>query len=198
MQHDLRTPAVPLTHDPLAPLVEDHDLARAVLAAMERAAMRLEVGSPLNVALWRLVLQFFDDYFDGVHHPREDDLLLPLLDSAGFVAAHTAPSRMQQEHGLMSPYRVHLAQAVERRSIAELRSTVRAFVTMHRRHMDMEERHVFPIARAMLSSAERADLRDRFAALERGPAKQLRREAERLLGEIQFMVEQDEQEDGER
>ena len=78
----------------LAPLLEDHALARRVLDAMEVAAIRIENGVPIDFGFWRLVLLFFDEYFDQIHHPIEEELLLPLLYREGFGRPHTAAAQM--------------------------------------------------------------------------------------------------------
>lgn len=174
--------------DPMAPLLDDHAMARAVLEAMEVAAVRERVGTPLHTELWRLVGTFFDDYFDGVHHPKEDDLLLPLLRGVGFAGPMSPAVRMQQEHEQMQPYRQHLHFAVAQRDPGALRATVRAFVALHRRHMALEELHVFPMARAVLAAVAQRELRFAFEALDRDTAKVQRAHARALVGSIVAMV----------
>ncbi|MGE3171756.1 MAG: hemerythrin domain-containing protein [Planctomycetota bacterium] len=153
-------------HDPLRPLLDDHTLARTVLGAMEAAALRERVGHPVDVSTWHRVLAFFDDYFDGVHHPKEDELLLPLLHRAGFAAPGSAAARMQQEHERMAPFREHLRHAVDARAPSELRATVQAFVSLHRRHMALEEQHVFPMVRAVFATVTQHELQAAFEALD--------------------------------
>lgn len=176
-------------NDPMAPLLDDHAMARAVLDAMDAGAGRERIGAGLNVRLWHNVASFFEDYFDGVHHPKEEDLLVPMLERAGFAAPQSPVMRMRQEHEQMQPYRQHLHLAVAQRDPAALRATVRAFTGLHRRHMALEEQHVFPMARAVLGSVTQSDLRSAFQALDRDSAALRRRHARELVTTILAMVE---------
>ncbi len=171
-------------NDPMAPLLDDHAMARAVLEAMENGASREQVGAPVQVRLWQQVESFFDDYFDAVHHPKEEELLVPMLHRAGFAAPHSPVARMQQEHEQMLPYRQHLACAVRQRDPGALRATVRAFTHLHRRHMALEELQVFPMARAMLGSVSQRDLHLAFLALDRDAAAARRSHARALVTSI--------------
>lgn len=177
--------------DAMAPLLDDHALARAVLTAMERVARRAQVGTPLDTGFWTKVTAFFDDYFDAVHHPKEELLLLPMLQNAGFAAPHSPVSRMCQEHEQMLPYRQHLHFAIAHRDPAALRATVHAFTLLHRRHMTLEEAHVFPMARAVLGSVTQHDLLRAFESLDRGGAARERDRARDLVSEIHRIAEPD-------
>ena len=198
LDHPVRTAAVRTkwSADPMAPLLDDHAMARAVLDAMEAAAMRERLGTPLRVELWRMVATFFDDYFDGIHHPKEEELLLPLLGRAGFAGKGSPAMRMAQDHERMHPYRQHLQFAVTQRDPAALRTTVRAFTNLHRRHLLLEEAHVFPMARAVLGSVAQLDLLAAFHALDLEGAALRRSHARELVSAIHGLAIADDDDGG--
>lgn len=197
MLDDIPATAASLTAwpgDPMAPLLDDHAMARAVLDSMEIASRHEHVGAPLKAGFWRSVTHFFDDYFDGVHHPKEEELLVPILRRAGFAAPHSAVARMQQDHEQMLPFRQHLRCAIAERDPAGLRATVRAFTQLHRRHMVLEESHVFPMARAVLGTVAQCDLLAAFMALDRDSAATRRTHARELVRTILASAQVAEQE----
>lgn len=144
--------------DLLRSLVSDHRLSRCVLTAMEQAAVVERSGRPLQVGFWLLVLEYFEGYYDLVHHRVEDELLLPRLAREGFAVPGSAVRQMMQEHERMAPFRQHLRHALEQRVATELHATAQAFVALQRQHLALEEQHVFPLVRALLSPSAQSEL----------------------------------------
>lgn len=144
--------------DLLRSLVSDHRLSRSVLTAMEQAAVVERSGRPLQVGFWLLVLEYFEGYYDLVHHRVEDELLLPRLAREGFAVPGSAVRQMMQEHERMAPFRQHLRHALEQRVATELHATTQAFVALQRQHLALEEQHVFPLVRALLSPSAQSEL----------------------------------------
>lgn len=172
-------------NDPLAPLLEDHAIARRALDAIESMAARpghfgADGGTQPS---WRLALAFFDEYFDRVHHPKEEYLLLPLLAGSNYTGTHDAPAQMRREHELLAPARQELRRAVERGPAADLHEVARDFVRLHREHMAFEERQVFPMARAVLDSATQEELRQGLLAMDGERAR-----ARRLVADLEEAV----------
>ena len=182
MQPDIH----PSTTNPdlLAPLLADHELARKVLDAMVSKVHQPDRAQAFDLLFWRAVLRFFGDYFDAIHHPVEEQILVPLLSKQGYAQPHLATDQMVREHQRMLPCRRHLQNAVHVQSEPRISASVRTFVNMHRAHMDLEERHVFPIARAVLNAVDQQDFRDGLAALERTDVRQARMRAEQIAGTI--------------
>ncbi len=170
-------------HDLLHELLQDHAMVRAALAAMEGAARQERAGEPIQRAFWLAVLDFFAGYYDRVHHPKEDGLLLPILASSGFDVPGSAVRIMMQEHDRMQPYREHLANAIELGSATDLRATVQAFVALHRQHMQLEEQHVFPMVRSVLPASVQQELTAALLAFDAAHADE-RRRAQALVDAI--------------
>jgi hemerythrin-like domain-containing protein len=105
----------------------------------------------------RAVLAYFDTAAVH-HHDDEERNLFPLLEAAGAPGACDLVETLTFEHEeqalLWRRLRVGLA-AVEAGAVATLDSALAArFVALQRSHLEFENTHVLPLARAVLGAAE--------------------------------------------
>jgi hemerythrin-like domain-containing protein len=184
------TPSNPTPmHDLLTPLLADHVLARRVLDAMSSESQQLEHGAPIDLTFWRSVLEFYDTYFDSVHQKLEDEVLLPLLFEEGLGNRFTAAAQMSREHDRLRPCLTHLRNAIHVNSSFRLRAAVRTFWSLHHSHMDLEERHIFPMASAMLGSAEDQRYRDALAKINDEAVNEQRLRATEIVERVEANFE---------
>ncbi len=114
------------------------------------------------------VIEYFQDYPDSCHHPKEDMIFEKLKVRDPVTAASIGD--LEAEHGKGSKRLARVARTVEGvladREI--LRDTVdaiiRGFIDQERRHMAMEERELFPAAMRVLLPQDWAEIRTKLAA----------------------------------
>jgi hemerythrin-like domain-containing protein len=120
-----------------------------------------------DLAIVLAVIDYFKDYPDSCHHPKENMIVEKLKARDPIAAATVGELEAQHQEGARRLRRV--AQAVERvLSDQDLpRQTVHDiiadFVKQERQHMDMEERVVFPTALNALRPEDWADIALKWA-----------------------------------
>jgi hemerythrin-like domain-containing protein len=151
-------------------LIDDHANMRALTGLLEREVDRLEGGLHADVDTIAAISEYLLEYPDRFHHPVEDALLERLRERDAIPAG--AASSIAHEHETIAD----MARAFDRaaRAVAG-EETVRRdafvrlaqdFIAQLRRHLDMEEERLFPLARKILDEAERAALAVRVPELD--------------------------------
>ncbi|HET9578582.1 MAG TPA: hemerythrin domain-containing protein [Usitatibacter sp.] len=105
----------------------------------------------------RSVMRYFDDA-GAKHHRDEEEDLFPALNrcvpDSERPALAALVTRLLDEHreldGLWRAMREHLQALVEGRETALDPGLAEAFVEAYRRHIELEERELFPLARRLL------------------------------------------------
>ena len=139
-------------------LLKEHRNIKALLLVLERELEVFDRGERPDYEILRAVIQYFQDYPETCHHPKEDLVYgkLKLRDSAAAAPVGDA----EAEHRLESERLRRFAEAVE--SILSeqelLRQTVHNdvydFIAHQREHMDKEERLLFPAALKALKAKD--------------------------------------------
>lgn len=143
---------------PLETLLEDHRNTTRLLDALDRQiGIFAEAGTPdYDVIVG--VAEYFLDYPDLCHHPKEDAIAARLL------ATHPAEAAVIAD--LAGEHELARARARRfRRTIRELLAdtdiareavveAARRFIAYERRHMQMEEAIFFPLADRLLGPAD--------------------------------------------
>jgi hemerythrin-like domain-containing protein len=147
---------------PVAKLLDDlrgdHANMARLLELLERQLLVFERGDDPDYALIADILAYCQAHPDRYHHPKEDALLAALRARVPALADELAT--LPREHA-------ELAEATRRfAAIAELvlrdqemprarfADAARAFVDLYRRHMEWEERVLFPRAADALGPAD--------------------------------------------
>jgi hemerythrin-like domain-containing protein len=146
----------------------------AVLSAMLRAILQLleqhraEKTMPDFVTL-RAMLFYINEFPEKRHHRKESELLFPTLRAKAPLARHLL-DQLDEEHALGERNVRALEHALIRfEMLGDLgrqpfeRATQR-FADFYVSHMAMEELHVLPLAKLMLSPSDWADLDEAFLA----------------------------------
>ena len=142
-------------------LRQEHRNIEKLLRVLERELSVFDRGDRPDYEVVLAVIDYFKDYPDTCHHPKED-IIVAKLKARDPVAA-TAIGDLEAEHREGARRLRHVAQAVERVLSDQdlLRQTVddiiRDFINHERQHMVMEERVIFP---AMLNTLQPEDWAD--------------------------------------
>jgi len=148
-------------------LRQEHRNIESLLCVLERELSVFDRGDRPDYEVVLAVIDYFKDYPDCCHHPKED-MIVEKLKARDPVAAATI-SDLAGEHQEGTKRLRRVAQAVERVLSDQdlLRQNVdniiRDFINHERQHMAMEERVVFPAAFEALQPEDWADIAAKLA-----------------------------------
>jgi hemerythrin-like domain-containing protein len=148
-------------------LRQEHRNIEKLLGVLERELSVFDRGDRPDYEVVLAVIDYFKDYPDTCHHPKED-IIVAKLKARDPVAA-AAIGDLEAEHREGARRLRHVAQAVERVLSDQdlLRQTVddiiRDFIIHERQHMVMEERVVFPAVLDALRPEDWADIARQLA-----------------------------------
>ena len=147
--------------DTIAVLRQEHRNIESLLCVLERELSVFDRGDRPDYEVVLAVINYFKDYPDSCHHPKEDMLFEKL--KARDPAAARIIGDLEAQHRDGAQRLRKAAQAVERvlsdhdllrQSVDDI---IRDFITQERQHMAMEEAVVFP---AMLKALHPKDWAD--------------------------------------
>jgi hemerythrin-like domain-containing protein len=147
-------------------LLEEHRNIEKLLAVLEQELHVFDQNDSPDYEILQAVIDYFQHYPEGYHHPKEDILFekLQLHDPA----AAKRIGDVEDEHELESERLNRFAEAVSdilagreylRQSFHDL---VREFIEYQRQHMDKEERLLFPAAAKALRPEDWAEIDSRI------------------------------------
>jgi hemerythrin-like domain-containing protein len=143
-------------------LRQEHCNIESLLRVLERELSVFDRGDRPDYEVVLAVIDYFKDYPDSCHHPKEDIIFEKLKARDPVAAATIGDLEAQHREGARRLHRV--ARAVElvlsdqdllRHTVADI---IRDFINHERQHMAMEERVVFPAALNALRPADWADI----------------------------------------
>ena len=143
-------------------LRQEHRNIESLLRVLERELSVFDRGERPDYEVVLAVIDYFKDYPDSCHHPKEDMIVGKLKARDPVAAATIGDLAGEHQEGTRRLRRV--AQAVERVLNDQdlLRQNVdniiRDFINHERQHMAMEERVVFPAALNALRPKDWADI----------------------------------------
>ncbi len=142
----------------LESLIQDHRNMGRLLDAFERQ-LRIfhEAGEP-DYELMQSALEYFLDYPDKIHHPKEDLVWARLVerDSAA-VAGMGDLAVLHEELSALTHSIAYALKLVLQESTASrdwVGTSARNFLNAYRKHMEVEEALFFPLAAKALSAAD--------------------------------------------
>jgi hemerythrin-like domain-containing protein len=143
----------------LAMLQAEHGNLTRLLDVAEGELVKIENGRDCDRELLRAVAEYWREYPEQCHHPKED-LVLAKLRQRG-VLGPELPEGVAREHEELRRLNELLARALgggEERERGELKAVLRRFVDCNRNHMQHEERSFFPAMRQHLAEEDWEDL----------------------------------------
>lgn len=136
--------------DTLIFLQLEHGGIVKLLTLLEVHADRIEAGREPDLSLLRLAFEYFRDYPDACHHPKEDVVFRRLLDRDPVAAARVGD--LLGDHRELAKRTQEMVEFVDglegEHSAATdtLAGKLRAFATTYRHHLESEDRYFFPAA----------------------------------------------------
>lgn len=151
----------------LETLREEHRNIARVLDAMENQLDRLSTASNPDYDLLQSIANYFCDYPDRCHHPKEDIVFRQL--QAKRPAAAATVGDLAKEHrdayARVRRFRDNI-QAIFRDEILPRNSVLtagRSFIDAEREHMRMEEELFFPLAARVLEEEDWRGIESRIS-----------------------------------
>ena len=148
----------------------EHRALAAVLSGLAAFVDGIEAGRfEPDFTLLAAMIEYVTELPERVHHPKEDDYLFAALRKRSAGAAAIVDD-LQGEHRL-GPGRIAALQAAldDYRNagapvLPAFRDVVKAYADFQWQHMSKEEKHVFPLAREVLTVQDWAAIDAAFAA----------------------------------
>jgi hemerythrin-like domain-containing protein len=154
-------------------LRQEHRDMEKLLSILEKELSVFDRGDRPNYEVVLAIINYFKDYPDSCHHPKEDIIVEKFKARDPVAAAAIGDLEAEHQEGAKRLRRV--AQAIEsvlsdqdllRQTIDDI---IRDFINRERRHMSMEERVFFPAVLDALRPEDWADialqLADRYGSL---------------------------------
>jgi hemerythrin-like domain-containing protein len=136
-------------------LLRDHDSLKKILAALEDQMQLIEHDQKPDDDLLVEIMDYMRNYMDIFHHPREDLIFQRLLERHN--GDNSVIEALLHEHEQLSAASSNLSDEIDGVFLAEqprprenLAILARDFADSNHRHMEQEERKVFPLAREVL------------------------------------------------
>jgi len=143
----------------LAMLQTEHRNLARLLEVAEGELLKMQEGLACDRELLRAVAEYWREYPEQCHHPKED-LVLARLRQRG-VLGEEMQDGVSGEHEELRLLNESLARAlgsVDGEQPEELEAILRQFVERNRDHMRHEERSLFPAMRQHLAEEDWEDL----------------------------------------
>ena len=150
-----------------AGLSDEHQRILRVVAAVRAECGRVEKGSAPDQEFFRKALDFIKNYADKFHHAKEEDILFPELGKPE-VQMHCDPRQvMLLEHEQGRGFARRLEAALKDGRPAELAESARGYCAVLEEHIYKEDNILYPMAEEALGPERRADIKERFAAVDK-------------------------------
>ena len=143
-------------------LREEHANIARLLKALEHQLEIFDRGEQPDYDVLGAAADYFTDFPDRCHHPKEDMIFRRL--QAKDPAAADSIGDLEAEHGEIGVLVGHFREAVEnvRDEVEVPRSAfdavMRHFIDRQRQHMEMEEKRFFPVATDVLGEEDWAEI----------------------------------------
>jgi hemerythrin-like domain-containing protein len=143
-------------------LTEEHRNIEMLLRVLEQELGIFDRSEPPDYEILQAIIQYFQDYPETCHHPKEDMVFNKL--KVRNPAAAKRIGDIEAEHQIETTRLRRLAEAIEAILAGRefLRQTfhnlVRDFIEHQRQHMDKEDRLLFPAAAKALKPEDWAEI----------------------------------------
>lgn len=180
-------------------LKEEHRAIERALDVLEKSAVKVGFGEKVLPEVFRGTIRFLQQFADGCHHAKEEDLLFPALERSGFSRDSGPVAVMLTEHEEGRFHVRALAQAIDRLeqhdpeapSLISRHAT--AFASLLRSHILKEDHILFVMADARLSAGEQQRLHSDFEETENSQETGLKKkELLSLLAHLEQSIKKEE------
>lgn len=137
---------------------DEHRKLWRIAITVDQVLDDMQAEGKLDQAFLGSVFDYFEQFVDDCHHPKEDDYLFRLLRQRSPDAAAVL-DRLEADHrnapANLKALRDKLAQAAGGQlPVADLAEALRGYLAGLKEHVRIEEKEIFPLATAALTAAD--------------------------------------------
>jgi len=137
---------------------DEHRNLWRIAITLDQVLADMVAEGKVDQAFLGSVFDYFEQFVDDCHHPKEDDYLFRLLRQRSPEAAALL-DRLEAEHrnapANLKGLRDKLAQAASGQlPVADLAEALRGYLAGLKEHVRIEEKEIFPLATAALTAAD--------------------------------------------
>lgn len=148
----------------LTTITDEHRNLWRLTVTLEAVADDIAAGAAVDPAFFAAAFDYIDQFMDGCHHAKEDNHLFPAV-RRRTDRADAAIDRLQAEHRngpeVLVALRRHFAGP---HPDGEALSALRTYTQVLRAHIATEEKEVMPLARAVLTAEDWAEIDHAFSS----------------------------------
>jgi hemerythrin-like domain-containing protein len=154
-------------------LMEEHLVIERVLTALEKAASRLSRGEDVYLRFFSGTSALIYGFADRYHYKKEETVLYRALVENGLPKDSGPVSIMLAEHEESRRLALRLRQVTDRFLVGEVKVreqvvlSALAYVSLLRRHMDKEDKVLFPLVGKVIPADRQDQIIDAFDRFER-------------------------------
>jgi hemerythrin-like domain-containing protein len=158
---------------PTDELSQEHRAILTMIAILGRMADRLDAGTAVDPDDLDRSVEFIRIFADQCHHAKEEGHLFPEMERAGVPRDRGPIGVMLAEHVTGRGYVAAMANAVpgirkaDRQAGAAFAAAARGYGELLTRHIDKEDRILYPLADARLTPQQQESLRECFLEVEK-------------------------------
>jgi hemerythrin-like domain-containing protein len=164
---------------PIERLMAEHRTIAKVLAATASLVDQLELDQPLELVVFKDLIDFFQIYADQSHHGKEEEVLFPLLKKRAYPIKDSPFEVLVKEHERSRDLMAALAEAADDFEMGDptaredLITCLRGILHLYPGHMWKEDYLLFPTSEKILSAEDLSLLAQDFAKIDGliGPVK---------------------------
>jgi hemerythrin-like domain-containing protein len=161
-------------------LKKEHETVKRVLNIMERTCKEIETSGKVDTEQLDQLIEFFIVFVDRCHHGKEEDVLIPEMESAGLLKGKIIADDIQTQHiqgrKLITEMKYSIS-AYKHGDSEALKSFIRharSYMSLLNPHMERENTDLFWMADQVLSEDTHKKMLARFDVIEKeriGPGR---------------------------
>jgi len=145
-------------------LIHEHEAILVALAIVEKMSKLFQSEKDVETIDIKKILEFIKVFADKCHHGKEEGLLFPALEEAGFSSQMGPVGVMLYEHDLGRGLIGKMSESVSGSTVDKKTFFQAALQYAHlmRGHIDKENNILFPMGDAALSESKQQELLAKF------------------------------------
>ncbi len=153
-------------------LSDEHRVIEQVLSSLERMAAEFRAAGRVESEPALRAVEFFRTFADACHHAKEESLLFPAFEAAGYPRAGGPTGVMLEEHEQGRAAVRAMAQSIEAASrgvpeaLRAFLESASTYIALLRQHILKEDTCLFPMAEEALGAEEKRRLAEAFEKVE--------------------------------
>jgi hemerythrin-like domain-containing protein len=151
-------------------LLEEHQNIKKLLLVLEHELELFDAGGRPDYEILESIIQYFQDYPESCHHPKEEMIFkkLQLVDPAAAKAFGDVEAEHEIEAARLRSFARAVASVLADQEFPRenFHLAVNDFIAHQRRHLEKEERLLFPAAVKALRREDWAEIDARLDARE--------------------------------